>query len=111
MKSALTGLYCRGLILLALFAGPARARSPRSNSRPGALPALAVEESYDFLRQHAEGLPPRPRDPDARPRADEVEIGAGWRSTSPPAPRCRWSRPREELQRYLKDAMRGAGSR
>ena len=64
-----------------------------------------MEESYDFLRQHTEGLPPRPRDPGTRPRADEIEIRAGWcieipADASPPLVTAG-----AELQRYLKDAM------
>lgn len=71
-----------------------------------ALPVLKVEESYDFLRQHADGLPPRPRDPDARPAADEVEIGDGWSIVIPADASIPLATAAEELQRYLKDAMR-----
>ena len=41
-------------------------------------PALDVEESYDFLRQHTEGLPPRPRDPATVPARMRWNIDAGW---------------------------------
>ena len=106
MKSALIGSYGRGLILLALFAGPAHAQVTSKQFEARALPAMAVEESYDFLRRHAEGLPPRPRDPDARPRADEVEIDAGWTIAIPADASLPLVTAAAELQRYLKEAMR-----
>lgn len=71
-----------------------------------ALPALEVEQSYDFLRQHTEGLPPRPRDPSERPRSDEIEIGAGWSIEIPADAGSPLVVAGQELQRYLKDAMR-----
>jgi len=71
-----------------------------------ALPALEVEESYDFLKQHADGLPPRSRDPDARPGADEIEIGEGWSIVIPANASTPLVTAAEELQRYLKNAMR-----
>jgi len=70
-----------------------------------ALPALDVEEPYDFLRQHAEGLSPRPRDPAARPNADEIEIGEGWSIVIPADASPPLATAADELQRYLQDAM------
>ncbi|MGC8639449.1 MAG: hypothetical protein ACP5XB_06175 [Isosphaeraceae bacterium] len=70
-----------------------------------ALPALDVEESYDFLRQLTAGLPPRPRDPNIRPRADEIEIGEGWSIEIAVDASLPLVTASEELQRYLKDAM------
>ena len=68
-----------GFLLLCFgVAGAAHGQVSSKQFEAKALPALEVEESYDFLRQHTEGLPPRPRDPGMRPRADEIEIDAGW---------------------------------
>ena len=71
-----------------------------------ALPALDVEEPYDFLRQHTEGVSPRLRDQDLRPRADELEIGEGWSIEIPVDASTALVTASEELQIYLKDAMR-----
>lgn len=70
-----------------------------------ALPALEVEEPFDFIRQHAEGLPPRPRDPSAKPNDGEIEIGQGWRILIPADASVPLVSGAEELQRHLKDAM------
>ncbi len=93
-------LLCFGAV------GPAHGQVSSKQFEAKALPALDVEESYDFLRQHTEGLPPRSRDPGTYRHADEVEIGVGWvieipaNATPPLVTAC------EEFQRYLKDAMR-----
>ncbi len=72
-----------------------------------ALPALPVEESYDFLRQHSEGLPPRPRDPLVKAGPDEMEIGgAGWTIRIRADASLPLRTAAEELQRYLRTAMR-----
>jgi hypothetical protein len=93
------------LLLCFAFAGFARAQVSSKQFEDKALPALAVEESYAFLRQHAEGLPPRPRDPGLRPSADEIEIGEGWSIEIPVDASPALAAAGEELQRHLKDAM------
>jgi hypothetical protein len=96
-----------GVFLLCLgIGGAARAQVSAKQFEDQALPALDVEESYEFLRQHTEGLSPRPRDPDLRPRADELEIGEGWSIEIPADASPALVTAGEELQRYLKDAMR-----
>ena len=98
--------YFQFFLLCFGVAGAAHGQVSLKEFEAKALPALDVEESYDFLRQHTEGLPSLPRDPGRRPRADEIEIGVGWSieipadATPPLVTAC------EELQRYLKDAMR-----
>jgi hypothetical protein len=69
-----------------------------------ALPALPIEESFDFLRELAEGIPPRPRDPAPR-QDDELEIGAGWTIEIPTDASAPLVTAAEELQRYLQGAM------
>lgn len=71
-----------------------------------ALTALTVEESYDFLSQHTAGLPARPRDPAATPRADEMAIAAGWTLAIPADASIPLVTAAEELRRYLDEAMR-----
>jgi hypothetical protein len=99
IKVSAFALLCLGL------AGRSRGQVTSKQFEAQALPALAVEESYDFLRQHTEGLPPRPRDPVERPRADEVEIDDGWSIEIPADARPFLATAGEELQRYLNDAM------
>lgn len=95
-----------GLFLLCYgSAGAARAQVSSKQFEDAALPALDVEASYAFLRQHTEGLSPRPRDPGLRPRADEIEIGEGWGIELPADASPALVTASEELQRYLKDAM------
>ncbi len=79
MKTFHNGWTHWGLLLLCFgVAGEAHGQVSSKQFEAKALPALEVEESYDFLRQHTEGLPPRPRDPAMRAGADEIEIGTGW---------------------------------
>jgi len=96
-----------GLRLLLCFgaAGAAHAEVTAKQFEEQALPTLAVEESYDFLRQHTEGLPPRPRDPNLRPRPDELGIGEDWCLEIPADASVPLVTAGEELQRYLKEAM------
>ena len=95
-----------GFLLLCFgVAGAAHGQVSWKQFEAKALPALDVEESYDFLRQHTEGLPPRPRDPGTCPRADEIEIGTGWSIEIPADASPPLVTASEELQRYLKDAM------
>ncbi|WP_337176670.1 hypothetical protein [Paludisphaera sp.] len=101
-------IHPAGLGLLALWlgvAGASQGQVTEEQFEARALPALAIEEPYDFHRQHAEGLPPRPRDPDERPRDDEIEIGAGWSVEIPADASAPLVAAGEELQRYLKEAM------
>lgn len=71
-----------------------------------ALGVLPVEEPYDFIRQHAAGLPPRPRDPAARPGPDEMEVAAsGWKVLLAADASGPLGVAAEELLRYLKEAM------
>ncbi|MFN0167504.1 MAG: hypothetical protein ACKV22_13820 [Bryobacteraceae bacterium] len=71
-----------------------------------ALPALPAEESYDFLRQHTDGLPPRHRDPMVKAGADEIEIGrSGWTIRIRSDASLRLQTGTEELQKYLRTAM------
>ena len=97
---------CHSIFFLCcILAGAAHGQVSSKQFEAKALPALAVEESYDFLRQHTAGLPPRPRDPDLRPRADEIEIGVGWSIEIPADASPPLVAASEELQRYLKEAM------
>jgi hypothetical protein len=88
-----------------LVVGPAEAQITSQQFEAQALPALAVEEPYDFIRQHTEGLAARPRDPDARPGADELEIVEGWSIVIPADATAPLVSAAEELQRYLREAM------
>lgn len=96
---------CLGVLLGPGFSGAADEPVTSKQFEAQALPALAVEESYDFLKQHAEGLPPRPRDPEARPAADEIEIGDGWSIVIPADASIPLTTAADELKRHLKDAM------
>jgi hypothetical protein len=93
------------LVLCLGLAGAAHGQVTSKQFEEQALPALAIEESYDFLRQHSEGLPPRPRDAELRPQADEIEIDAGWSIEIPADAGLPLVTASAELQRYLKDAM------
>lgn len=106
MKTCFDGCVCFASLLFGLvLTGTARGQVSSKQFEATALPILDVEESYDFLRQHIEGLPPRPRDPHTRARADEIEIGAGWSIEIPADASAPLVTASEELQRYLKDAM------
>ncbi len=70
-----------------------------------ALPHLAVEASFDFFRRHTEGLPPRLRDPKTIPRADELEVGAGWTIVLDTAAAQQLQSAAAELEKYLREAM------
>ena len=106
MKTFQKGCAYFGFVVICLgLAGAARGQVSAKQFEAKALPALEVEESYDFLRQHTEGLPPRLRDPDARPRAEEIEIGAGWSIEIPADASPGLVTASEELQRYLNGAM------
>jgi hypothetical protein len=105
MKTFPTGCTCFGFLLCCGFAGAVHGQVSSKQFEAQALPALEVEQSYDFLRQCTQGLPPRPRDPAERPRADEIEIGAGWSVEIPADAAIPLVTAAEELQRYLKDAM------
>jgi hypothetical protein len=106
MKTTLKDWMYFGFLLLCLgVAGTAHGQVSSKQFEAQALPALDVEEPYDFLRQHTEGLPPRPRDPGAHPLADEIEIGTGWSIEIPADAVPPLVTASEELQRYLKDAM------
>jgi len=97
--------YFGCLVLFLSFAGAARGQVSAQQFAARALPALDVEESYDFLRQQTEGLPPAPRAPGANRHADEIEIGAGWSIGIPANATLPLVTASEELQRYLNDAM------
>ncbi|HOW73518.1 MAG TPA: hypothetical protein PKY77_23195, partial [Phycisphaerae bacterium] len=106
MKTSFSGCVRISILLLSLvITGTARGQVSSKQFEATVLPLLDVEESYDFLRQHTEGLPPRPRDPHTHPRADEIEIGAGWSIEIPADASPPLVTASEELQRYLKDAM------
>ena len=104
MKKAICSFFPH--LVLGFGAAAASGQVTARQFEAQALPVLAVEESYDFLRQHTEGLPPRPRDPDQRPRPDEIEVGAGWSIEIPADASPGLLTAAEELQRYLKEAMR-----
>ena len=70
-----------------------------------ALPALEVEESYDFLRQHTAGAAARRAIPTPVPAGDEIEIDAGWSIEIPADAPLPLVTAGENLQRYLNDAM------
>ncbi len=70
-----------------------------------ALPKLPVEESFDFLHQLTQGLPPHPRDAGAMPRADEIEMGAGWEIVIHEDATMPLQTAAHELQNYLREAM------
>ncbi len=96
-----------GLLATCLgLAGAARGQVSADRFEEAALPALAIEESYDFHRRLTEGIPPRPRDPDTRPAADEIEIGEGWSVEVPADASTPLVVAAEEFQRYMKEAMR-----
>jgi hypothetical protein len=106
MKPGQKGRASAGGVLLCLgLAGTVCGQVSSKQFEDKALPALEAEASYDFLRQHTEGLSPRPRDPGLRPRADEIEIGEGWSIEIPAGASPALVTAGEELQRYLKDAM------
>ncbi len=106
MRASFNGrVWVTTCVIGLVLGGVARAQVSSQEFEAAALPVLEVEESYDFLRQHTEGLRPHPRHPEARVRADEVEIDSGWSIEIPadaPAPLVTAG---EELQRYLKQAM------
>ena len=93
------------LLLCSVIAGAVRAQVSSKEFEAKALPALNVEDPYDFIRQHNEGLPPRPRDSGSSLRADEIEIGAGWSIEIPADATPPLVTAGEELQRYLGEAM------
>jgi hypothetical protein len=106
MKTFQKGCKYFGFVLLySSFAGAAYGQVSSKQFEAKALPALDVEERYDFLRQQTEGLPPRPRDPGMYCHADEIEISAGWSIAIPTNASPSLVTASEELQRYLKDAM------
>lgn len=70
-----------------------------------ALPCLAAEASYDFFKQHAEGLPPCPRDAKAKPRQDELELGPGWAIIIDASSGRPLQSAADELARHLREAM------
>jgi hypothetical protein len=77
------------LLLAAALAGPAQPGRPGPSPTAAefaakALPALALEEPYGFLKPLYEGREPLRRDPAARPGPAEVEItGEGWKLAIP----------------------------
>jgi hypothetical protein len=105
MKTLHTGPVYFVFLLCCGLAGAAQGQVSSKQFEAQALPALEVEQSYDFLRQSTQGLPPRPRDPTERPRTDEIEIDSGWSIEIPADAAISLVTAAEELQRYLKDAM------
>lgn len=97
------GTVCLCATLLTV--GTAEGQVTSQEFEAQALPALPVEQSFDFIRQHTEGLAPRPRDPNARPGADEMEIGEGWSIVIPADATPPLVSAAEELKRYLHEAM------
>jgi hypothetical protein len=101
MKTFQKGCKYFGFVLLySSFAGAAYGQVSSKQFEAKALPALDVEERYDFLRQQTEGLPPRPRDPGMYCHADEIEISAGWSIAIPTNASPSLVTASEELQRY-----------
>lgn len=99
----------RRVILLSLFSifssltyGDVSARQFEEQ----ALPVLELEQPFDFINQHTQGLPPLSRDPDARLSADELAIDDKWRIAIPAHATVPLTTAAQELQQYLKVAMR-----
>ncbi len=92
MRTSFNGSICFAILLVSVVtAGTAQGQVSSKQFEAAALPALEVEESYDFLRQHAEGLPPGLEIPTrvlAQMRSKSTQAGA---SRSPPTPRPPWS--------------------
>jgi hypothetical protein len=106
MKTILSGHVRFELLLLSIcVASAADGQISSKQFEAKAYSVLDVEESYDFLRQNTDGLPPRPRDAGTRLHANEIEIGAGWTIEIPADASQPLVAAGEELQRYLKDAM------
>ncbi len=97
--------YWGSIVLCLGIAGAAHGQVTAKQFEEQALPALKVEESYDFHRQHTQGLPPRSRAAELHPHADEIEIDAGWSIEIPADAGPGLATAGAELQRYLKDAM------
>lgn len=106
MKNIHAGLAHVAILAICLcLAGVGHAQVSQKAFEIQALPALAVEEPFDFIRQQAEGLPPSPRDPGACPLNKEIEISTGWVIELPDDATLPLVTAGEELQRYLKEAM------
>jgi hypothetical protein len=75
-----TACAAAGLALAGLAAGSAaQQRISAADFASRALPYLPVEEPYEFIKHHSEGVKPKPRDPAAQPGPNELALAAnGW---------------------------------
>lgn len=71
-----------------------------------AFPVIPLEQPFEFITRYTEGLPPRPRDPAAVPRSNEMTVAAeGWSIWIPAGASAPLITAAEDLRTYLAEAM------